>query len=551
MSGNRSRAAMVEDVDEEGNVKADSQRYAKSVLASSSGSPMKQQMNTSRKKSSRRYEAASPSESDSTEHASSSSRHKVKEKRSSRSGKSKDLERPLIRTIKTTPPVSRHRHAEDPSYYGVAEQTIAASSTRPRALTTRPQSYYGPSHPPISSSAYYGGRPTPQHANPMSYPAPHWIGPPPGSSPLGTSPMANPGDYFNRGGPEGLASRFMRTDQRPDQRPRSSMGHRGASYGSTYDDYDAPPPPPPERQVHVRRQPSLSKRAAKESEDRAKMPPPARPSTTQPRQVFRPPPPQRKSVLFDEEDLDGESDMYHEVPRRTSIDFLKEKLPIRTRRQSLGPEYYEDQYALEPATSKSRRENRRSVSYSIEDKVKNASQYQNEVTGGAPQALTPENLRRHKNGGSSRSTRSSASRDESSFRQSATTRTTRSGSNDDDITIKVPSGAVVEVGNAKINCTRGGEINIGRGNNGSDRGTVYEEEHRSRPPKTERPLTRTRASSQSVHSRRPRALPSPYPNDPAHAPYPYPDYASPIPPYPSYPGTHFGGDDDDYYDNFR
>lgn len=543
MPSTRERIAHVEDADEEGNVFPDSQRYAKSTIASAPGSPMKQQMNTGRKKSSRRIVTSSPDESDSTELPSSSGRHKNKEKRSSRGSKGKEivLERPPVRSVKTTPAPRRH---EDPSYYGVT-QHISSSSARPRAAS-RPQSYYGPT-PPLSTSAYYGARPVPMHSNPMSYPAPPWMGPPPGSSPLGSSPLANSVDYFNRG-PDGLASRFTRQEQRP----RSSMGHRVGSYGSGFDDHDASTPP--ERHVNVTRQPSLRTRTSKEhakDEDRRRMPPPlARPSTTQPRQAFKPPPPQqRKSVVFDEDDYDGESDHYQHEPRRTSIDFLKEKkLPIRSsRRQSLGPEYYEDQFALEPAAPKSRRENRRSASYGVglEDKVKNASQYQAEVDRDAPQALTPENLRRHKNGGSSRSTRSSASRDESSFRHSATTKTTRSGSNDDDITIKVPNGAVVEVGNAKINCTNGGEINIGRGTNGSDRGTVYDDELRSRGSRAERPPNRIRASSQSVHSRHPRALPSPYPESATTSyPYQHSEYSNYIPPYPSYPKTPYGFEDD-------
>lgn len=539
MAGSRERIAHVEDVDEDDNILVGSQRYAKSTIASAPGSPIKQQMNTGRKKASRRIATTSPDESDSTEQASSSSRHKNGEKRPSRGSRSKDvLDRPAARTVKTAPAPRRH---DDPSYYGVT-QHISSSSARPRAAS-RPQSYYGPT-PPLSNSAYYGARPQ-MHPNPVSYPAPPWLGPLPGSSPLGSSPLANSTDYFSRGqSHDPLASRFAR----PEQRPRSSMGHRVGSFGSGFEEYDAPPPP--ERHVNVTRQPSLKTRPLKEHEDRRRMPPPSRPSTTQPRQIFKPPalqPQHKKSVGFNEDDLDGESDYYRHEPRRTSIDFLKDNLPIRSnRRQSLGPEYYGEQYALELAASKSKREKRRSTSYGMEDKVKNASQYQAEVVRDAPQALTPENLRRHKNGGSSRSTRSSASRDESSFRHSATTKTTRSGSNDDDITIKVPNGAVVEVGNAKINCTNGGEINIGRGNGGSDRDTVYGDELRSRGSRAERPSTRTRTSSQSAHSRHPRALPSPYPD---HAANSYGYQASEynngyIPPYPAYPRTNYGFDND-------
>ncbi|KAH6655013.1 hypothetical protein BKA67DRAFT_223431 [Truncatella angustata] len=558
-------AAFFEDADEDGNVMADSRRYAKSTIASAPGSPVKQQMNTGKKKASRRTELSSPEESDSTEHASGSSRHKSKDKRHSVSrskGKEPEKQRPIVRSSKTAP--SRTvRHHDEASYYGMADHHTIPASSRPRALTSRPQTYYG-QRPPLSQSAYYP--PGPQ-APPTSYPPPPWLGGPLlGSSPLASSPMAHPEDYFARGS-DALASRFARGEQH--HRPSSAMGHHVGSHGSIYD-YDAPPPP----QKLVARKPSLSTRPSKEQKDRGLMPPPppVRSQTTQPRQAFKPPPPPqqqqqqqqhshpRKSVGFDEDDFsEADARLYRDVDRRGSIDFTK--MPIRSKRHSLGPEYFEDDdYSIEPAASKSsRRENRRSASYQLDDQVKNASRYL-EATGGTSTALTNENLRRIKNGGSSRSTRSTASRDESSFKQSAATRTTRSSSNDDDITIKVPSGAVVEVGNAKINCTNGGEINIGRGGGGSERGTVYDDDGRSRAPKSERPSNRTRTSSQSVHSRRPRALLGAHPEDHAqyperhgptysehHAPsYPFHDYTY-APRYPvAYPGTHY--DESDYDD---
>jgi hypothetical protein len=108
-----------------------------------------------------------------------------------------------------------------------------------------------------------------------------------------------------------------------------------------------------------------------------------------------------------------------------------------------------------------------------------------------------------KNGSISYSTRSSASRDESSYRQSATTRTTRSGSGGDDITIKLHGGAVVEVGNTKISCIKGGEINIPRAGGGSDPGTVYDDDLKGRASRYERPVAR-RQSVDFVSTLRPR-----------------------------------------------
>lgn len=532
MPKSEAQVAMCEDLDEQGQVIAGSYKYARSNAASTPGSPVKQQMNTSRKKSSRRAEppaSSVPSESDSTEHASST--RKNKEKRLSTRNKGKEVvveKRPQIRSAKTTP--SRSRASDEASYYGVTQQTIASS--RPRAYTTRPKSYYGQSpasRPPLSQSALYAqGPPGPLAPNQASYPPPYWGAQPLGSSPFGTSPMAPPAstDYFGRG-PD-LASRFVR----PENRPRSAAGMRPASYVA--DDYDAP-------ENYVVRRPSLSKRTPKEREDQIRMPPPSRPQTTQPaRQIFKAPPPQRKSVQFpdEEEFLELEPD-YAPLARQPSMDYSK-ALPIRPRRQSVGPEYNYDQYALEPVSTKSRRERekrRSSTSFGpgskLDEQIRTAAQYQDEVNGGPTAHLTVENLRQVKNGSSSHSTRSSASRDESSYRQSATTRTTRSGSGDDDITIKLHgAAAVVEIGATKFNC-KGGEINIPRGGGGSDRGTVYEEDLKSRASRQDRPLVRTRSNSQSRYA---RALPAPQYGG-GYVPYPaeYAPYPMGYQPYGGYP----------------
>jgi len=100
-----------------------------------------------------------------------------------------------------------------------------------------------------------------------------------------------------------------------------------------------------------------------------------------------------------------------------------------------------------------------------EDKLHKAATYQEDV-GGPTVPLTAETLKRQqrRHGGSSRSTKSSQSRDESDYKKSATTRTTRSMSNDNDenVTIKVTGTARVMVGGAAIHCDEGGEIEIKR-----------------------------------------------------------------------------------------
>jgi hypothetical protein len=289
-------------------------------------------------------------------------------------------------------------------------------------------------------------------------------------------------------------------------RPRSSMGNYGSSFEDRYADFEAPSP-------------SLSKRTTKNDEDRRQMPPPPRPSTAGPRQhsgtSFLPLILSRQVPALKEDGpgSDGES-----------LSPVRPTRPEHTRRQSLGSE-------------------------DVKDKISDANIAQDAAanTAPVPVPLTPDNLRRVKQSTSSRSTRSSASRDESSFRQSETTAmTSRLGSDDEDVTIKVPHGAVVEYDGIKIKCAKGGELTLGRGDRGSDRGTIYGDELRTHANRTERSGTRPRSSSQATHARRPRAIMSPSPHDHA-ADYPdNPMYygAAPYAPYHAYPPY-----DDDGYDH--
>ncbi|CAG8962454.1 hypothetical protein HYFRA_00014184 [Hymenoscyphus fraxineus] len=106
-----------------------------------------------------------------------------------------------------------------------------------------------------------------------------------------------------------------------------------------------------------------------------------------------------------------------------------------------------------------------------EDKIRQAANYQEDVAGpNIP--LTAEVLKKQekqrRKAGSSQSTKSSHSRDESDYKKSVTTRTTRSGSgdNDENLTIKLKGTTRLIVGGAQIECD-GGEIEIKRqGTNG-------------------------------------------------------------------------------------
>lgn len=142
--------------------------------------------------------------------------------------------------------------------------------------------------------------------------------------------------------------------------------------------------------------------------------------------------------------------------------------------------------------------------YGYDDKVQEqlakAGAYQHAVSGGLTQALTKDALQKatkRSQGGSSRSTRSSDSHEESEWRNSATTRTTRSVAGEDDFTIKVTGQAVVEVSGTKIQCQDGSAISIssrpplpqGRLSD-SDKGSIEYEERKRLP-------YRSRAMSQS------------------------------------------------------
>lgn len=225
-------------------------------------------------------------------------------------------------------------------------------------------------------------------------------------------------------------------------------------------------------------------------------------------------------------------------------------IPIRSKSRARRPSssiYEVGNYRTQIAVA-SGRGGRRSSYYdldsspgSYEDKLNQASRYQDEVTGGNPgpgMQLTAERLRKaSRHGGSRSSTRSSESRDESDFRQSATTRTTRSSAaGEEDMTIRVKGNAVLEVGGARLRCQDGAEISVPRGppatsgfRTSSDQSIYLGEDRRTR---MERPSTRHRASSQAASFS--RSTPK-YDASPEY--YRQPPYDPVPPPYPAYPSV--------------
>ncbi|RKU45921.1 hypothetical protein DL546_002211 [Coniochaeta pulveracea] len=532
----RSRVAKAEDADDSDNPIEGTAVYAESVA-----SPIKQRSNTSRTRQGKpRRSSASPqtsglTDSDSTTHPLEKNERSSRQSREFSSDDRRDSAyskqdvaamRPTARHAKTTGHLTDYKRADDPAYYGVAPAAVmpASSSSRPQA--PRPASYYGqPARPPPPSNAgYYARHPPPFYPSapgiPSSYPAAPW--PPAGAIVYQTAPPMGsvaPLDYpYPPARPPHLGARFSGA------RPQSAMGHQRLSSRDSvsYDDYyegDQATLPP--------RRPS---RRSKADHDRQSMPPPPRPQTTRPHSLshgaaFGPPrpvtPARRRSTRIQDDMEDNSPGLFqlsppptHELPQQMSMQ--------RARRPSFGApstSYDRGSYRTEVAGRRKSQLGRHSLSSSadIENKMREAAQYQEDVTGPAV-PLTAETLRRVARNGptSSRSTRSSGSHDESDFKQSATTQTTRSSHViDDDLTIRVRGNASLKIGGAEVRCEDGAELNISRNGlsgsyrGGSDRSSYFDpedrrisedrrlEDRRSRIDPLERPVMRTRTTSQS------------------------------------------------------
>lgn len=549
------RVAYMEEADDSGNAIPDTETYA----ASSPPSPKKEKPNTSRarKEKTRRDDsgsaAAGHTDSDSTVHPRSAagrdSRTKSKEKEKEKerekakalAKKTVTISRPPTKHSKTTP--MERKRSEDASYYGV-NPTVTAATSRPRAQTAtpRPVSYYGSSsRPPLANARWYdqlygqppAPSPSPGPLLPTSYPPNNTILP-------RTHPFASqtpiisqaPADYFSAR-PQ-LAHRFSLN------RPASAMAHRTAP-PIAYD-YDIEDDRPLGRRTSLR---AAREQREREQEDRLRMPPPPRPKSARPSALAYRPPPPPITRRFDDEAFAGDSRLYHDVSPISSYEYITPAPAPRSRRQSIGPTARPDltHYRTEVAASGGNRRNSYygqslSSGSGYEDKMRQATAYQEDVSGGPAVPLTAETLRKvSKNGGpSSRSTRSSASKDESDYKHSATTRTTRSSANnDEDVTIRVKGNTVLKVGGAEMQCEDGAEINIiSRGGGaaaalrgGSDRSSYVDaDERRSRMVDRTGAASRTRASSQAASYSRTVPAASPYDPFAYRGPPPYPTYPS-------------------------
>ena len=240
----------------------------------------------------------------------------------------------------------------------------------------------------------------------------------------------------------------------------------------------------------------------KEQEDSRAMPPPPRPG------ILRKAAPEHAPELSDE-------DGHRERKERSHLrDKPKTRRPSVSR-HSVSYDFGQDaeHTRIETANNSRRRQSYYGQSASIgtgmsggyEDKLNSAADYQADVAGPTV-PLTAEVLKKQqrRHGGSSRST---SSRDESDYKKSQSTRTTRSGSNDDEnVTIKVVGHARVMVGGAQIDCGDGGEISISRQKsirNGSERGSEFGGQRQidDRRSRVDKPAGRSRMSSSHSYTR--------------------------------------------------
>lgn len=472
--------------------------------------------------------------------------NKLERRKSSASTKSpkKSSSRPPI-SRNTLPRIATSGHKDHPSQFGIATPTSRGTPViqypppqqyqpvmmaqpiplRPRATTTqtyptgRPVSYHAASTsagyatgPPISSSAYYyqpviapsfpPPSPSSSYMRYAATPQPEYFPPQQPPQPYSaTTPYSRP-----------LPSRF----ESAGSRPASAFGMRETTVHQqiqdAYDDgYASATEKQPVKRRSVRIPSGTTRTSAQREADFEAMPPPSRPSSARPG-ILRNRTTEYHTDIIQDVPVHREAIREARPPYRTV-----ETAPPRrssSRRASVAYEFPEQR------TQEANTSHRRSKSYygqsssansgsayettPLEEKMRRASLYQEEVVGPAA-PLSAEHLRRHqrRQAGSSKS---SGSRDESDYRKSATTHTSQSGhgQNGEDFTITVKGGqARIMVGDAQIDCTEGGEVEIKRQKsirNGSERSqSIYgdRDERRSRGDRT---AGRSRMSSQSGRS---------------------------------------------------
>lgn len=449
------------------------------------------------------------------------------------------------------PPPSHFNRYPPPPHQNAGPPPLSTSFPAP--------TWYGPSGPmPPPGHGPLGPQGPPGPPGPQGLP-----GPLPPRTPM--SAHGEPYHPFPPNGPYGNPGTMTRV------RPQSSIGHRphpSYDFDAAFepDEIDGGPPPP--QHPPLGRRPSgASQPRRRDTRDRMSMPPPPpsmRPQSARPANaiVFRPPPgevhhsrPGRK-VLFpqdDEEDDLGyshidahEASLEYDIPEDQEHRFLPPPPPrsgtIRSshgRRPSIGGDrsgsYGQSGFHRELVRARSNSTAfppsydhiGEHSDYSEEDDIDEMDEIDEMTrkigdmkmyTGGAaptppinsrPQQLTSRALRRvSTHGGSSRSTGSSESMDESEM-PSHTTRTTHSGGDEDGgVGLKIRGAKKINVGGVSVEID-GGEIELSaarhneRGSFRDDTSTQYRGEDRrsryelARPPMPPRTNSRTESFSRS------------------------------------------------------
>ncbi|KAH7412841.1 hypothetical protein BKA64DRAFT_339123 [Cadophora sp. MPI-SDFR-AT-0126] len=427
-------------------------------------------------------------------------------------------QQPLITPSYPPPsPGSSYMQYADPQY------------NTPRQIIAPPQSQYSTYQysTPQQYAPQYTMSAQPQYLMPQSHGQGDYLAPKATSRPLS--------ERFG-----GVEIPRSQTAFEPVARTSSAFGNRDTRSPRVYSDYDAgyyddgytsaadgATIRMTERRNSIRVPATTSTMSKAEADSRA-MPPPRRPSILRRTSVYNSDPISDPGTSAEYYERDTRPEYREEVrPRRPSVNRHSvsydlgnvriESANSGRRRQSSyeqpssagASDAYESKSGYETKLQQAAQYQGAPAGASYEAKLNSATSYQDDVGGGPTVPLTAEVLRRQqrKQGGSSRSTKSSASRDESDYKKSATTRTTRSGSgdNDENVTLKVTGQTRVMVGGMQIDCADGGEISIQRQKslrNGSERSNSEYGGGRieDRQSRVSRPSGRSRMSSHSGES---------------------------------------------------
>jgi hypothetical protein len=434
---------------------------------------------------------------------SASTKHSKSPRKQSRPGVSRNVTFEAQSEASTSKPKAhKQRDKDDPKYFGISgneevvtQPAVAKQHTHRPSLTLpeRPRSYMAPtiipgpppSRPPLSHSAFSHGyaapvQPVMMNTHQIPILQPHYPVNPPMFAAQPGSPSRS-----------GLANRFARTGiDAAHMRPASSAAVRHREdpqyYSDDFDEYESAQEsfePEPVTRKHVLSSRRQSLKGPRTSSDLLPSVPQAPPENRR-RSI-------RQSAEVPQFDRRDDFDDNHDrPPRRPQITYRETAPPKgpggmgppprpRPKHRADSSFDYGD-IRIETTAQNGRRNSyygggtqssAQSGTSNYEELARQAKNYQNQVSGEPPQ-LTAEMLRRQQRAvaPSRGSTRSSGSRDDSDLRRSATTRTTRSGSevnvqdDGDGVTLRLKGEATVKFQGAEIQSRDGLELTFNNNN---------------------------------------------------------------------------------------